>query len=429
MSRTHKHGMYKMPRMTVANRMLCEQEQHARHDVIAGRMKRDFTENVFRYDTARTFCLLGMKGSGKTHATLAWIYDALLLGTYKEIFAIIPCYEIEQHRSYEWLGQFKNVYVFTEFEEAIIKMVMDRATDDPTERRMLWLDDATEFIDVLNKSEHILNCFVTSRHVGVDMVIGAHAALKLFSPAMRANCDRILLFRFANAKVLETIFEEWFSLSGQFPDKKDFEAFFRRYVINDEYKTGHEAIVYDGLQRDVEEAWSWASALSMIDQFNAALADKSNARAVPKKYAKVCGTDEIDLAWDKTKHKKVRKAVLKISDKGDYSMTGISVDNPHYKPKPGSSKDEPTVQKVGAREAVGVGATKRVQGIGKQHRSFDGTAKLKNVHDPSKLYMLGPGYTFMQRLERNMPELFHRPVWERADLHDEDDPRHLVDGL
>lgn len=177
--------------------------------------------------------VLGQKGGGKSFRMMTLIMYLIRNNIYDRYFFVLPTYKFEASNSYAWLAPFKDrVFISTEYTPEITAAFMDRKDDTISAheipRTFLWLDDVG-----CNESFRNDRMFVSllsiARHKRLSVALCYHSLTSgcTLNPFLRQNVTHTLLFRVTNEKLLESIFEELISMTGQFERFKDF-----RFVYN-----------------------------------------------------------------------------------------------------------------------------------------------------------------------------------------------------
>jgi len=175
-------------------------------------------ENEFFDDlknTQRVILCIGQKGSGKTTLFNSYLKKSLLQKNYDTYHLIIPSYKYEKDGSYNFLENQYNCFIYPSYTENVSKRVLDdRAKGN---KCLFMIDDASGF-DM--NDENFKTLVVTSRHGksknftsgGVCIFICLHSARAIIKPIVRNNCDYIFIFKMNNRKLLESLFQEYFSM-------------------------------------------------------------------------------------------------------------------------------------------------------------------------------------------------------------------------
>lgn len=172
---------------------------------------------------------LGQKGGGKSFRTMTLIMWLLHHNVFDRYMFILPTFHFEASNSYAWLTPFKDrVFISTEYTPELSQAFLNREDEKlpPHEipRTFLWLDDVG-----CNETFRMDRAFVSllsiARHKRLSVCLCFHSLTSghTLSPFLRQNITHTLLFRVTNEKLLESIFEELISMTGQFERFRDFK--------------------------------------------------------------------------------------------------------------------------------------------------------------------------------------------------------------
>lgn len=177
--------------------------------------------------------VLGQKGGGKSFRMMTLIMYLIRNNIYDRYFFVLPTYKFEASNSYAWLAPFKDrVYISTEYTPEITQAFMDRKDDTipahEIPRTFLWLDDVGCNEEFRN-DRMFVSLLSIARHKRLSVALCYHSLTSgcTLNPFLRQNVTHTLLFRVTNEKLLESIYEELISMTGQFERFKDF-----RFVYN-----------------------------------------------------------------------------------------------------------------------------------------------------------------------------------------------------
>lgn len=177
--------------------------------------------------------VLGQKGGGKSFRMMTIIMYLIQNNVYDRYFFVLPTYRFEASNSYAWLAPFKDrVFVVEEYTPEITQAFMDRKDDTipPHEipRTFLWLDDVG-CNETFRNDRMFVSLLSIARHKRLSVALCYHSLTSgcTLNPFLRQNVTHTFVFRVTNEKLLESIYEELISMTGQFERFKDF-----RYVYN-----------------------------------------------------------------------------------------------------------------------------------------------------------------------------------------------------
>lgn len=198
--------------------------------------------------------VLGQKGGGKSFRMMTLLMYLLRNNIYDRYFFVLPTYKFEASNSYAWLAPFKDrVYITTEYTPDITAAFMDRKDDaipaHEIPRTFLWLDDVG-----CNESFRNDRMFVSllsiARHKRLSVALCYHSLTSgcTLTPFLRQNVTHTLLFRVTNEKLLESIYEELISMTGQYERFKDFRYVYNQHTCSEvDPVTGEIEKNYNGL--------------------------------------------------------------------------------------------------------------------------------------------------------------------------------------
>jgi chromosomal replication initiation ATPase DnaA len=151
-------------------------------------------------------CIIGKRGSGKSHLLLQMLlHKRLLKEKFDEVILINPSYSYDD--KYDIID-FTEVY--EDFNTELIEELNKKFQDNPKEKRLIILDDcisSSEFKS--NQSYHPLNTLVSNgRHWGCSLIVLSQK-YNAISSTIRAQYDYIITFKTSNHKELNCIYEEY----------------------------------------------------------------------------------------------------------------------------------------------------------------------------------------------------------------------------
>lgn len=197
---------------------------------------------------------VGQKGGGKSFRTMTMIMWLLHNNIYDRYLFILPTYHFESANSYAWLMPFKDrVFISTEYTPELSLAFMQREDDRvaPHEmpRTFLWLDDVgcnesfrcdRQFVSLLSIARH--------KRLSVCLCFHSLTSGHTLSPFLRQNVTHTLLFRVTNEKLLENLYEELISMTGQFERFRDFKYVYNQHTCSEvNATTGEVTKNFNGL--------------------------------------------------------------------------------------------------------------------------------------------------------------------------------------
>lgn len=203
---------------------------------------------VFFEEPSRLFVNVGVKGSGKTHLALAYIWESMQRNRFEHYYLCIPAFSSEMSNAYHWLRGCKNVTYCDTYSEQFVEMVVHRQNqfimkkaraknqqevdtlDMQHKRVFLFLDDASGFAKDLSSSPIFRQLITTTRHAKITVMLCVHAIKNILTPVVRANVDHLIIGQLTNSKMLDGIYEEFISLTGVHANSAAFKKWFTENV-------------------------------------------------------------------------------------------------------------------------------------------------------------------------------------------------------
>ena len=172
-------------------------------------------------ETGRFILSIGSKGSGKSYLLCSYLKYVLKHNIFKNIHFVCPCFSGEANNSYGFLKNQKHVLVYPHYSETITKIV-DK--DRRKGRTLFMVDDASgELLKQVDSS--FIQLATTTRHfAGCTVYVCVHSCKKILSPIIRQNLDHLFIYRIINVKLLEDLYDEYFSML--FDNFKQFKQFY-----------------------------------------------------------------------------------------------------------------------------------------------------------------------------------------------------------
>ena len=151
----------------------------------------------------------------------------------------------EANNSYDFLKNQKQVFIYPHYSEKISSIV-DK--DRRTFRTLMIADDASgELLKQIDAT--FIQIITTTRHyAGCTVYVCVHSCKKILSPIIRQNLDSLFIYRIINARLLDDLYQEYFSML--FDNFKEFKKF---YLEATEVKNSciHFSLHTDGLDINV----------------------------------------------------------------------------------------------------------------------------------------------------------------------------------
>jgi hypothetical protein len=200
----------------------------------------DCEMDFLKDDQSRVIAMVGVKGSSKTFTTLNFIKFALVSKRFKNaIHLIFPSYKNDNDQEqYEYLkhaDKKQKINIYSKYSPLVIKHIVNN-TDKTKGASLVVIDDSTSSGQDISSDQTFLHFVTTSRHLNITLILIAHNLRKVFNPTIRSNIDYFFFFRIINSKLLEAVFEEYFSMYPDFKNYKDFKDFYFNNVLKEEYQ-------------------------------------------------------------------------------------------------------------------------------------------------------------------------------------------------
>ena len=196
-------------------------------------------QNMFLDPTQSPILLcLGQKGGGKSFRTMTLLMWLLRNNIFDQYFLILPTFYYEASNSYAWLKPFADkVYIAREYTPDLSTAFLQRKDETipphAIPRTFLWLDDVG-MNETFRTDRSFVGLLSVARHKRLSICLCYHSLTSghTLSPFVRQNVTHTLLFRVTNEKLLESIYEELISMTGQFERFKDFKAIYNRHTTS-----------------------------------------------------------------------------------------------------------------------------------------------------------------------------------------------------
>lgn len=211
-------------------------------------MEKTFIESL---DKNRLILSLGVKGSGKTHLLLNYLRYCFENDKYEKYVMVLPAYKFEQNDSYKFIdSKRKDIFIVTEYHEAVTKQLYNIQTKAKDKKKTLFVLDDASGMSLFNIDDSMRQMITVLRHTNITMWMLVHAAKGILSTFIRMNTDVLLLSKITNQKLLETIHEEYLSMTEQYNNdnggKKQFLSDFRNLHRNVKF-----AVIYLDFRENV----------------------------------------------------------------------------------------------------------------------------------------------------------------------------------
>lgn len=231
--------------------------------------EKNFTEKIRNQN--RVISLVGMKGSGKTHAMLSMIRWSMIDKVFDEYHLVLPSYHTEEESAYEFLNGLPNVYIYVRYTPIVSELVEQRAEKLRREgKRVLYaLDDSTTRMQSgfhSTPDEQILEYVSQSRHLKVTVIIATHSLSGVLKPSIRSLLDYVFLFKTPNDKLIESFHKEFL---GIFKRRwRTFNDFLEEYAER-VFSVEHGCFMIDNVSNgSADDVTDWDTKNWILMEFN-----------------------------------------------------------------------------------------------------------------------------------------------------------------
>lgn len=180
---------------------------------------------------------IGQPNSGKSYMMLSYVKYALYNNIYDSIHLVLPQYCTEESDSYGFLKNYKKkVFIYTKYNELISLKLLSQNNSEKKKKIFYAIDDATgSLFKSLDKS--LIQLYTISRHINITTWLIAHGSKSVFAKLLRGIVKFIFVYSLESSKILQDIYEDFFSLQYESEGKKykDFIKIYNEKVINIKY--------------------------------------------------------------------------------------------------------------------------------------------------------------------------------------------------
>ena len=195
--------------------------------------------NYLTEDQEKITGIIGVKGSGKTHLILKTLefYMNSNIHHYDAYHLILPSFLNDNDSSqYDFLRNRKDVIIYTKYSPLVLEKIVQEKLKNKNSRIVLVVDDSTQFGKDMTNDETFKYIVTCSRHIKIRTIIATHTLKKIIDPAIRSNLDSLFIMGISNRKLLEDIYDEFFSLFREWGNFKQFlETYQEKVFLNKEH--------------------------------------------------------------------------------------------------------------------------------------------------------------------------------------------------
>ena len=223
----------------------------------------DFIDSLI---SNRVCLAIGQKGSGKSYTLLNFLRHCFINKLFEQYILILPSYSCEADDSYKFINyKDKNIYIFESYDSYISEQFL-QSQSKQKKHTLFVIDDASSqnIWNIDNALKHIITIL---RHLDTCLYIIAHAASNILSPFLRMNVDVLLLSKITNHKLLETIHEEYLSLTKEYFRIEGKRKFIQDYI---ELNKNPYQIIYLDLRKNIIdfECGNWKFSNNLKSKIN-----------------------------------------------------------------------------------------------------------------------------------------------------------------
>jgi len=179
-------------------------------------------EDIFLNDLRkndRGIVSIGMPETGKSYTMLKYIVFATNINLYENIYMFLPNFKNEQNKSYDFLMEYENIFIYDKFDDRILGDLIEKCKQS-NGRNCIVIDDGTGKMQFHNQN-NLLALITTTRHAKITLWMLLHASSGQISPAIRQNVKFLFLNNFENQKTFKSqLFEEFTSMYTTYDEFK-----------------------------------------------------------------------------------------------------------------------------------------------------------------------------------------------------------------
>jgi hypothetical protein len=139
---------------------------------------------------------------------------------------VLPAWTCEQKDSYAFINEKdKDIFVFTNYHEVITANLMKENSNIKKRKNTCFIIDDASGQQMFNLDNSLIQLITIIRHLDVCLWLLCHAASGIMGVFLRSNVDILLISRITNRKLLETLHEEYLSLTSSYQGREGFKRF------------------------------------------------------------------------------------------------------------------------------------------------------------------------------------------------------------
>lgn len=207
----------------------------------------------------RLILSIGTKGSGKTFLMLKFLKHCFDRKLYKRYVLVLPAFKFEQNDSYSFIDpKDPDVFVFDGYHENISSQLMTIQKKGKGRMKTLFILDDASGENIWKLDPSLQRLITVIRHLDITLWLIVHAATGVLSPFLRAQCDILLLSKMTNHKLLESIWEEYLSITSKYKGREGHRSWIDDFIqLMDEPFKVIFIDMRNGLIDTDADKWSW----------------------------------------------------------------------------------------------------------------------------------------------------------------------------
>jgi len=184
-----------------------------------------------------TVCICGSRGTGKSIWSLSFIRHALVNKLYSRYYLVCPCWNFEANGTYMFIPPLAQktgakVVVFNMFNELVCERIMKELIGND-ESGLLYIDDSTAHKALfragnIDDQDPMTQLWILARHIKLSTVLCCHTLKGVLSTKCRNNLAFVMYTRIPNAKLLNVLWEEFYSTCSDWQSFVDFTLYHQR---------------------------------------------------------------------------------------------------------------------------------------------------------------------------------------------------------
>jgi len=197
-----------------------EQVQSSTHDVESTPHWDDLDVfDIYSVPVNLSGIIYGARGSGKTSWVTWFIFFHQF--DYSDVYILSSTAFTGHYQTF-----LPNHYVFHEYREDVLEMVIEHQKKNRQNHVLFVLDDVLDSIADIRKSRALHTLFTMGRHLNIAVIVCSQYALALV-PAFRRNCDIAVVFGAHSVDTFDQLYKEY----GHHLSRNEFQHLCERYCM------------------------------------------------------------------------------------------------------------------------------------------------------------------------------------------------------